>query len=233
MDNIYTRMNHVFDTGVITQTPIDIELSNRLRDSYDVTVICSEFSAGKTFDANLQGEFFILLDTEKSQNSTVRAIGKLKEAKCGATLSLPKYGEEFRKFAEIAVCKYLEIANLNRSDYDEMYVTVYGFRAKAINHLYLKTYDLFRNFMYTNFNVQRRDVIGAEDSQYYVLVDFIEDFKRIVQNKNEIYQTAFSMIKKQDFFSCFDFEDLRISFFLKEALDYKLLSDFSIQKPLW
>lgn len=233
MDNIYIRMNHVFDTGVITQTPIDIELSNRLRDPYDVTVICSEFSSKKTVEANLQGEFSIFIDTEKSQNSTVRAIGKLTEAGYGATLSLPKYGEEFRKFAENAVCRYLEIANLNRSDYDEMYVTVYGFRAKAINHLYLQIYDRFRDFMYTNFNVQKRDVIGRQDSKYYVLVDFIEDFERIVQNKNQIYETAFSMIKKYDFFSCFNFEDLRISFFLKEALDYKLLSDFSIQKPLW
>ncbi len=233
MDNIYTRMNHIFDTGVITQTPIDIELSSRLRDPYDVTVICSEFSAAEMSLEKTQGRFIALLDTEKSQNSTVRAIGELTGVGYGVTLSLPQYGEEFRKFAEIAVCKYLEIMHLNRNDYDEMYVTVYGFRAKAINHLYLKTYDLFRNFMYTNFNVQRRDVIGAEDSQYYVLVDFIEDFKRIVQNKNEIYQTAFSMIKKQDFFSRFNFKDLRISFFLKEALDYKLLSDFSMQKRLW
>lgn len=233
MDNIYIRMNHVFDTGVITQTPIDIELSNRLRDPYDVAVICSEFSAAEVSPEKTQGRFIVLLDTEKSQNSTVRAIGELKEAGFGAKLSLLKYGEEFRKFAEIAVCKYLEITNLNRSDYDEMYVTVYGFRAKAINYLYLQIYDQFRDFMYTNFNVQKRDVIGREDSKYYVLVDFIEDFERIVQNKNQIYETAFSMIKKQDFFSCFNFEDLRISFFLKEALDYKLLSDFSIQKPLW
>ena len=219
MANFHTKMNNIFETGTINQSVIDCELTLRLRDDYEIEVLCSGFSSGRTPDGKIQGNFHALISLQNSKNEAIRALRSLKGmGNYGVTISLPKYGEEFRKFAETLMRKYSELANLNPDDYDEIYVTVYDFRASAVNRLYGKAYSEIADFMQNKFHIDRRDIIGIEDSKFYILADSIEEFTSMIVNKAEIYERTFSVMKRYDSFSCLDYKDLKISIFLKDLI---------------
>ena len=227
MDNIHTNMEYIFENGSIKRESKDIELSKRLEKTYGVDVLCSEFSFVRDPFGKMQGNFSFMVDTRKSKNDAMKSLHALIGAgNYGAQISLPTFGECFRKFAEIAVTEYLKILGLERNNYDEMYVTVHEFKAKAINYLYGKSFQEVREFLHNKFHIDKRDIIGMEDSKYYVLIDDLDDFVNVINHKTDIVKIVFEIMKKYDHFNFFKHEELKISFFLKQALDYEMLSGF-------
>ena len=226
-------MEQIYELGIIKKEQIDIELSKRLEEVYDIDIICSSLTQVRTPSEKLQGRFSILVDSKKSKNDIIKSLRYLKGVNnYGAIISLPEYGDDFKMFAEIVATEYLDILGLKRGNFDEIYVTVFEFSMKAINYIYSKSYQEIRNTMLGKIIVDQRDIIGVEDSKYYFLIDNLEDFEYAIYHKKMIYASIYEIMKKYDYYACFNYEDLKISFFLKDSLDSDILNNFLQRRPI-
>ena len=113
-----------------------------------------------------------------------------------------------------------------------MHVTVFEFRARTINYLYGKAFREVQDSMYGKIIIDKRDIIGMEDSKYYFLIDNLDDFICAINNKENIYKMIFEIMKNYDHYDLLNYKEIKISFFLKQALDYEMLSEFLQRRTL-
>ena len=77
-----------------------------------------------------------------------------------------------------------------------------------------------------------RDVVGFEDSKYYVLVDKMEDYINIVHHKAELNDIVYEMMSKYDYFGVLRNRKVNISYLLKSALDEEELESYLMRRTL-
>ena len=128
MSDFYKEQNKVFSSGVITQSKIDLELSDRLHERYNIKVICSGFYTGENCDNKTQGKLCVLIDSRESRNDTIRAIRELKGAgNYGLYLNSPQFSERFRKISDDILKEFSMIPDSGYTECDEVVVTVFDF----------------------------------------------------------------------------------------------------------
>ena len=109
-------------------------------------------------------------------------------------------------------------------------IIIYEFNAVGMNHLYGKSCLEVKKYLHQTYNVDMRDVVGIEDNKYYVLVDQLYDFTKIIENKDFICKKIFNIMKKYDHFRLLENDRVKISFLLKPALDDEELSSYLVRK---
>ena len=110
---------------------------------------------------------------------------------------------------------------------------MFEFNEVAKNHLYGKSCEEVNRYLHKKYNVNMRDVVGFEDSKYYVLVDRMDDYRNIVEEKNEICSRVYEIMSKYDHFNVLEKGKVKISFLLKSALDEEELVRYLIRRPLF
>lgn len=231
MADFHTKMNQIFEIGKINQSKIDSELTQRLHDEYEISVFCSSFSSGVMPNGKTQGKFYALISVRDSKNELIRALQSFKGAgNYGVFLNSPTYGEEFRLFAQKLANTYFEISGIGCTNFDEIVIIIYEFNAVGMNHLYGKSCLEVKKYLHQTYNVDMRDVVGIEDNKYYVLVDQLYDFTKIIENKDFICKKIFNIMKKYDHFRLLENDRVKISFLLKPALDDEELSSYLVRK---
>ena len=233
MADFYKTMFGIFETGKIVQSETDAELSERLRDPYDMEVICSGFYTVKTREGRTQGTLCTLIDGRKSRNNTVKSLENLPgAANNGLYLNSSRYGECLRQFADDLLKEDAGISGSGYTDCDEVVVSVFDFTAVGIGQVYGWGYPEVRRYMNKHYYVGICDIVGIEDSEYIVLVDRMRDYKRIIRNKDKICGNIFAIMKKRDYFDLLEYEKMKVSFLLKESLNYERLSRLIRSRPV-
>ena len=233
MADFYETMNSIFRTGEITQSRVDKQLSDCLHNSYEMEVLCSELYIAETPESKTKGKLLALIDGRKSSNDTVKLLGELKGAgNYGIHLNSFEVGKPFRDLANTIVNEYEKIVSGGYTDYDDIVVTVYDFVAKGIGYIYsAKALDV-REYINKNYDVGICDIIVADDSEYMILVDTLNDFNRIINDKSEICKGIFEIMKELDYFDLLRYNELKVSFLLKEALSYEKLNRLLMRRSL-
>ncbi len=233
MTDFYKTMNDIFTTGKIPNSKTDLQFSDRLRSNYGIEVLCSDFYTTKAQGDKAQGKLLALIDGRKTKNNTIKLIGESDDARnWGIHLNSSELGKRFQVLANDMIKWYTEISGSGCAGCDDIVVTVYDFVARGVGYIYWMNLPNVRSYMNKNYNVRMCDTIGTEDSEYIVLVDRLCDFVRIIENKNEICKSIFAMMKKDDHFNLLRYDELRVSFLLKESLNYKVLNMFLMRQSL-
>ena len=231
MDNFYTRQNTILETGEILPSELEIEITRRLHATYGVSVLCSEFVL--TVGDMRQGRLYAMIDTRNSGNETMRKLSKLKGAGSGGlNLTSPAYAQEFRAFGDRLLEEYFAVSGSDATVCNELFVIVYVFEAYAKNWLYSWTWKEVKRFFHKYYFIGIRDVVGVEDGIYYVLADYMEDFRSMVEEKSSIIDRVYHMMEVHDRFHLLKKEDVRISFLLKSALDETELNYYLRRRTL-
>lgn len=229
----YSTKYNFFDSGKIEQSPIDKQLSANLKDKYNIDVLCSDFSIVATPFGKKQAKFFLLVDAKNSAHPIGEALCRLSEARnYGANITTDKYGDSFHDFAQHLTEEYLKVSDITDKYYDDLAVIIYEFNGAAENYLYGKCLTEVKQYMSKNYNVDIHDIVGVEDGKYYVLVDTLKDFCKIVEKKALIRKDVFNILKKHDYFDLLYISRLKISFLLKDALDMDELSEYLRRRTL-
>ena len=233
MTDFHKKMNKLFETGKIVQSEIDSKLTLHFRDKYGISVLCSSFSSGMMPNGKTQGKFFALISVRDSKNEIIRAIRSFKGiGNYGVDINSPCFGAEYRSFANELVNEYLKIKNMSGVNCDELVATIYELDETGKNHLYGKSCAEIKTYFHKKYNVDMRDVVGVEDSKYYVLVDQMDDYINIVHHKAEINDIVYEMMSKYDYFEVLRNGKVNISYLLKSALDEGELESYLMRRTL-
>lgn len=233
MSDFYKVQNNIFSTGEITQSKVDLELSNRLCKRYDMRVVCSGYYVGESYDGKTQGKLCVLIDGSESRNDITKAIGEFKGAgNYGLYLNSPQFSECFRKIADDILKEFSAIPDSGYMECDEVVVTVFDFVAEGINRIYWTSSPEVRKYMNEKYHVGVCDIVGVEDSEYIILIDTLNDFNRIINDKSEICKGIFEIMKGLDYFDLLRYNELKVSFLLKEALSYEKLNRLLMRRSL-
>lgn len=224
-DGFYKTMYGIFRTGEVVQPEFESALSDRLREPYDMSVILTGFDTLKTGEGLTHGDLCVLIDGRKSRNNTVKSLENLPgAANNGLYLNSSRYGECFRKLADDLLKEYSETPGNEYKDCDEITVSVWDFTAVGINQIYGAGCRDVGRYMNKHYNVRENSIAGSEDSEYIVLIDRLSDFDRIIKHKEKIRSAVFGIMKEYDRFELLEYDELKVSFLLKDSLDHERLS---------
>ena len=233
MSDFYKEQNNIFSTGEITQSKVDLELSNRLRKRYDMRVVCSGYYVGERYDGKTQGKLSVLIDCRESRNGIIKAIGEFEGAgNYGLYLNSPQFSECFRKIAYDILKEFSAIPDSGYMECDEIVVTVFDFVAEGINRIYGTSSPEVRKYMNEKYHVEVCDIVGVEDSEYIILIDRLDDYCGIINDRTHICKNIYEIMKRNDLFDLLRPDELRISFLLKESLNQKALTRLLAHRPM-